>query len=444
MFAFKSNKVLTKILFAAFISLLFIGCGGNSNNEKSSPVSSIYHIVSFYDKDLDLVRTQSVTDEAVINLAVIDSGVWYKAGESTALESYTINESISFYETAGVIEIADQSGLNGIRSNLSGHFILTDDIVLIDSDGFDAQGWLSIGDYNTPFEGILNGNKHTISGLWMNRTASNNEYDGLFGGIANGMVKNLGIETNDDGIQGYNYVGIIAGIITNSTIINSYTDGSVSGRNNVGGIVGFVYNDAKIVSSYSSANVYGAFDGVGGIAGTIQGAPMGISEGSASITDSYTTGDITGAASWVGGIVGNAQRWAVINNCYAKGNISGVSSVGGIAGRVYHSSNITNNVAINNLVFGMSSIGAIVGESGFIGAVNNNTIKNNFALDTMDVVGSLTSGSMGSPKTEINLQTQQTYSDDIDGDGLGGLGWSFGDNDTDFWQMGNYPNLHWE
>ncbi|MDR1008264.1 MAG: hypothetical protein LBL65_06905 [Campylobacteraceae bacterium] len=438
MFTLKTDKVLANALFLAFVSLLFAGCGGNSDSS-SSPTTSIYYTVSFYDSNLDLVRTQSATNATVINLAAIDGGVWYKANESTAIKSYTINQSINFYETASVVEITDQVGLDNIRTNLLGHFILTDDIALTDSSGFDAQGWVSIGNYNTPFSGILNGNGHTISGLWMNRTASNNEYDGLFGSVSNGVIKNLGVETSDEGVEGYNYVGIIAGIITNSTITNSYTKGSISGRNSVGGIAGFVYTDAKIARSYSSSNVYGAWDGVGGIAGTVQGAPMGISAGSALIADSYTTGNVSGAASWVGGIAGNVQRQAVINNCYAKGDISGVSSVGGIAGRVYYMSNITNNAAINNLVEGLSYFGAIVGENGSVNTANN-MIKNNFVLDMIGVAG----GSV--LKTKSELQTQKTYSDDINGDGLGGLGWNFGNDDANPWQVteDGYPKLYWE
>jgi hypothetical protein len=437
MFTLKANKVLANALFLAFASLMFIGCGSdNDDNKSSSPASSTYYTVSFYDSNLDLLHNRSEANGTNINLTAIDEGIWYKANEGAALESYTVNQSISFYKTANVVEIADQDGLNNIGTNLYGRFILTDNITLDDS-GFDAQGWQSIGSYDTPFSGILNGNGYTISGLWMERTASNNAYDGLFGGIANGVIKNLGVETSGDGIKGYNYVGIIAGIITNSTITNSYTAGSVSGRNNVGGMVGFVYTDAKIARSVSFANVYGSWDGVGGIAGTIQGA----SEGSAEIIDSYTTGNVYGEASWVGGIAGNVQRWAVINNCYAEGNISGVSSVGGIAGRVYYMSNVTNNAALNGLITGTyagsSYIGAIVGENA---SVNTNTIKNNFALDTITVSGA------SAVKEKRELQTQDTYSDDINGDGAGGLGWKFGSNDANPWQIAteSYPKLYWE
>ncbi|MDR2081499.1 MAG: hypothetical protein LBP54_06385 [Campylobacteraceae bacterium] len=443
MFDFKTDKILAETSLLVSLSFIFAGCGGGNseNNSETSSAVSIYHTVSFYDSNLDLIRTQSAANGTVIDLTA-EGKTWHKANESAPLQSYTVNESINFYERAGVAEIADQAGLNSIRDNLSGHFILTDNITLTDGGGFDAQGWISIGDNDTPFSGILNGNNHTLSGLWMNRTGSSNSYDGLFGAIANGTIKNLGVETEDTGIQGYNYVGIIAGIITNSTITNSYTAGNVSGRNDVGGIAGFVFDGSKIARSYSSADVYGAWDGAGGIAGTIQGAPFGISAGFASISDSYTTGTVAGAASWVGGIAGNAQRWALINNCYASGNISATSSVGGIAGRVYYSSNITNNAAINSMVTGTyagsSYVGAVEGEN--FGATYANTIENNFALNTINVQGG------SARKTIIDFQAQQTYSDEINDDGLGGLGWKFGGNDTNPWQMSEngYPKLYWE
>jgi hypothetical protein len=58
-------------------------------------------------------------------------------------------------------------------------------------------------------------------------------------------------------------------------------------------------------------------------------------------------------------------------------------------------------------------------------------------------------GNGGTLKTEIELKTQSTYSDTINGDGLGGLGWSFGDNDTSPWKHDDsknngLPYLYWQ
>jgi hypothetical protein len=438
MFIFKTNTNSAKILFLALILFMLAGCGNNSEENKISPAASTYHTVSFYDSNLDLIQTRSVANGTVIDLT---AQAWYKADGDTALESYAVNESVNFYEMAGVMEIANQSGLNGIRDNLSGYFILTNDIALTNGDGFDAQGWLSIGSYDTPFSGILNGNGHVISGLWINRanTDRNNQYNGLFSSIVNGAVKNLGVETSDEGIQGYISIGIITGAMRNSTISNSYAAGSISGFSFVGGIVGTATTTAKIERSYSAANVYTKASNAGGIAGVLQG-------GYSTITDSYTTGNVTAGTLYAstglyaGGIAGNAASYALINNCYAEGNINGYQYVGGIAGNIGNTSNVTNSAAVNGLISGTLSVGAIVGES------TSTNIKNNFALDFIDIRGSFTSGSAGILKVKSALQAQQTYSDDINGDGLGGLGWKFGSNDTNPWRMSEngYPKLYWE
>jgi hypothetical protein len=46
------------------------------------------------------------------------------------------------------------------------------------------------------------------------------------------------------------------------------------------------------------------------------------------------------------------------------------------------------------------------------------------------------------------LNTQSTYSNTVNGDGLGGLGWKFGGNDANPWKMpaggSGYPILYWQ
>jgi hypothetical protein len=77
-------------------------------------------------------------------------------------------------------------------------------------------------------------------------------------------------------------------------------------------------------------------------------------------------------------------------------------------------------------------------------------ISNNFALDTMTATGSanfVVDSRHGVSKTDAQLRTQSTYSAPINGDGLGGLGWKFGNDDANPWKMpadGGYPILYWQ
>jgi hypothetical protein len=136
-------------------------------------------------------------------------------------------------------------------------------------------------------------------------------------------------------------------------------------------------------------------------------------------------------------------------NCYNTGDVFSSSDSGGIIGcvnvHVSGTATITSNVAISAEINGRWR-GRIVGYlSG-----SNITVSNNFALDSMTAIGGsfdTTPANHGISKTEPQLKTRSTYEDPVTGDGLGGLGWQFG-NDADHpWKMpegGGYPILYWQ
>lgn len=212
------------------------------------------------------------------------------------------------------------------------------------------------------------------------------------------------------------------GLVTDSFSTGDVTS-SVTGYNSSysGGIAGYVnggtikggYSNGNVASSVSSNIVDGAYSG--GIAGHVTGG---------TIADSYSTGDITSS-------VGNI-------------NTRGVS--GGIAGHVSGSS-INNCVAINEKIFAGEHAGRIAGYIQGAAAVSNN-----FALTNMNASGVAkfdvsNKASHGVSKTNTELRTQSSYSNTISGDGLGGLGWKFGNNSNNPWKMpvgGGYPIQYWQ
>jgi hypothetical protein len=135
--------------------------------------------------------------------------------------NYLLNKNVIFYT------FVVQKDLDNIRINLSGKYILVNDINLDENKaGFeDISGWFPIGNSSSYFTGILEGNNHKITNLWINRTTT---HVGLFGYIRNAQVKNLGVETAEDKeIKGTaNYVGGITGYNYNSNIDNSYFVGT--------------------------------------------------------------------------------------------------------------------------------------------------------------------------------------------------------------------------
>lgn len=178
----------------------------------------------------------------------------------------------------------------------------------------ESNQWVTIGNENTAFSAVIEGNDYTISGLYIDNT---NSYQGLFGNNT-GTIKN--IKMNDlyiksdvgtgrsttGGIVGYNNGGTIENCqIANSTIIAS--------GNNVGGIVGWNENGGTVRKCTSSAKITNT--------GTYStGGIVGWNNNNGQVYDCSNSGDITGSAN-VGGIVGTSQANSIIENTYNTGNI---------------------------------------------------------------------------------------------------------------------------
>ena len=185
-----------------------------------------------------------------------------------------------------------------------------------------GMGWAPFWYYGT-FEG----NRHTISNLYVNRP--NQDYVGLFstaGAYAEASeVRNVGLENVD--VTGREYVGGLAGRAYGS-VRRVYTTGEVNGEHYVGGLVGEARS--LISETYSKADVSG--DGwessnVGGLVGYLRLGTVKVS---------YATGDVSGMT-WVGGLVGHnssSDDGGIIAS-YATGNLgfAGLEDSGSIPGR---------------------------------------------------------------------------------------------------------------
>ena len=236
---------------------------------------------------------------------------------------------------------------------------LTNDIVLnknvlvdgkLDSSKISSfVEWFPLNNY----QGIFDGNGHTISGLY--------GYKGFFGKIESGnlVIKNLGIV--DSHISGGNDVGGFVGEMYGKSLViaNSYFEGVVKGYENVGGLIGYTDRSQTLVlSSYHRGSVEGYAD-VGGLVGLsyeIYGSLMmmySYNEGLVSSTwersvggliggemtdflhlsNSYNVATVTSKTSVVGGLVGSLKNdSAFIYNSYNLGNVSGTDSIGGVSG----------------------------------------------------------------------------------------------------------------
>ena len=223
-----------------------------------------------------------------------------------------------------------------------------------------AYWWDAIG-YSSSyyFGGHYNGGGFTIAGLYTEAgTTSDYSYQGLFGyieGTTSNFAEIHDVGIIDSNIQGYRYIGGIAGHASSSTITNCYNTGSVIGSaGSVGGIAGRASERATITNCYNTGSVSGQ-DDVGGIAGRAYFS---------TITNCYNTGSVTGSSYYVGGIAGYAYSSTSITNCYNTGSVIGSASrVGGIAGYAYSSTSITNCYNTGSVTGSSSWVGGIAGHA---------------------------------------------------------------------------------
>jgi quinol monooxygenase YgiN len=416
--------------------------------------------ISFYDKNLDLIETVAIKEGTIINPSNIKSGYWYKANDDRPLETHTLTDDIRLYATGDVQEITTQEWLASINTSnytLAGKYILLNNITLNESKaGFDNQwwspkGWIPIGNSSSPFRGIFNGNGNKITNLWIDRPDI--DYIGLFGHVSNAQIKNLGVETAEEkDIKGRNYIGGIAGNITNGNITNSYFIGNISisafssdtrTYTYMGGIAGSVTN-GDITNSYSIGNVNSNRNATGGNSYAYAYAYIGGIAGSVTngnITNSYSIGNVSGNSSatssksayayaYIGGIVGNITKGSITNS-YSIGNVSGNSNatsgydyghaytytyVGGIAGSVTNG-DIANSYSIEN----------VSGSSSSNGSVNSVYISNRAYTYVGGIAGSVTRGnitnsySIGSISGNNNIISGYSNDDSVAYAYIGGI-----------------------
>ena len=192
--------------------------------------------------------------------------------------------------------------VNGGKNYTKMHFVQTADIDLASygENWNEGKGWIPIGHSNNArFLGNFDGAGYKISNLFISHEGYDNT--GLFGYVYGGKVKNVGV-----------------------------VDAVITGSKNVGCVSGTVGFNGEILNCYAIGNVKGSGDGIGGVAGMVRSAPMGVAR--SNITNCYSICGVTGN-NGVGGVAGIVME-STVKNCYATGTVSGNERVGGIAGSI--------------------------------------------------------------------------------------------------------------
>lgn len=298
---------------------------------------------------------------------------------------------------SGYTGIYNASQLNNIRSNLSGKYILMNNIDL-SSYGY----WTPIGsNYDTAFTGVFDGNQYTITGMSIFMSAEEILYCGLFGYSLEATIKNTGFVNSQitavvesSTLQNkYLYAGIIVGSNDNGTVTNCFANkGNINARSGAGtcyiyagGITGENYNgnislcyNTGYVGSYSQ---YAAYSG--GIAGISYNT----------IAKCYNFGAVSSESAKYyatsGGIIGYGEG-GNIDDCFNNGNVSACSAAN-ISKNAIESTyepkvvSSSKSVSINEIQM-KSAQEPIAAAGGVIGYSNNCEVGTSYSVGKVSAV----------------------------------------------------------
>jgi hypothetical protein len=317
----------------------------------------------------------------------------------------------------GYLEIRNWNDLYAVRGNLSGHYLLMNELdsstagygEVAGNTANEGKGWQPIGTSDDPFTGTFDGQGYGISDMFINRP--DESAVGLFAAVATGgLIQNVRmLQVN---VAGDWAIGALVGENCGD-VCSSYSSGAVTGADCVGGLIGG--NAGGVSNSCSAALVTGHWD-VGGL--------VGCSDGRGSVTASYSLGSVTGewavgglvggnlggiiatsysAASvtgddYVGGLVGDNQ--GSVSNSYSTGSVTGQWYVGGLVGDNDSTGTVSNSYSVGS-VTGQSFAGGLVGS-------NWGTVGNSFwNIET----SGMTESDGGAGKTTAAMQDIATFTD---------------------------------
>ncbi len=355
---------------------------------------------------------------------------------------YAIGEGVPPAPT----QIWDWYDLDTIRDNLSGHYVLMNDLdfttagyeELASQAANQGMGWQPIGSPPNGFTGGFDGQGHDIRDLFIDRP--DEEPLGLFGLVDDGGVVQ-GVGVVNVAVAGRYRVGSLVGE-NNGTVSNSYSSGSAAGTSSVGGLVGLNWQ-GTVSGSYSTASV-GASVGGGGLVGSNYGSvsnshatgpvtggwgPSGglVGNSYGSVSDSYATGAVTGGI--VGGLVG--LNTGTVRNCYSSGSVSALVETdddwyaGGLAG--WNSGAVSDSYSTSSVTGGYS-VGGLVGIN-YGGNYGEGVVSRSYSTGSVtgkDYVGGLVGwnfGEIGHASVSHSYSTGSVNANDYVG-GLVGFNWA--------------------
>lgn len=261
------------------------------------------------------------------------------------------------------------NGTNGqTASDLSGEtFVLEADVDMGGNSlsiGSATRSGNSTASGTASFQGVLDGQGHTISNLTIEGTNNEDDAAAFIPNLngKNAALKNLNFEELNINAPANEQAGVV-GLLTGGATVSGVNvkSGKISAKQGAGAISGRLILNGTIENCSNGADIECSAYNAGGIVGA---AYYTNNEGTMTISGCENSGNIT-APYAAGGIAG--LSCAEVSECSNSGAISGTSSsVGGIigeqrsAGNVYKCTN-TGNVTLTNAPSSAYGTGGIVG-----------------------------------------------------------------------------------
>lgn len=259
----------------------------------------------------------------------------FACGAGTKLSPYIILTAEQLAYLSFVVGSSEKE-YKGKYFKLGADILLNKGKIIDDKGGFVADStklhkWTPIGNSSVAFDGTFDGDDHTISGMFINTTSSNN---GLFGN-SRGTIQNLTL--NNAWIYGGKYTGGIIGYNV-GTAENLTNLASVSGKEDcLGGVMGSSnqkdYKNNSIIKNVLNEGIIAGNKNVGGIAGCATYVTVNGAENTAEIEGYGYVGGVFGG-------IGSSSKNDV-KNLKNSGSINGTHFVGGISGHCGGSLSIT-------------------------------------------------------------------------------------------------------
>jgi hypothetical protein len=327
---------------------------------------------------------------------------------------YTSNPSAAEFEISTAAELR---GLAVLVNDVVPTRFGSKTVKLANDIDLGGENFTPIGkDLTYSFEGIFDGQGHTISGL----SVSEAQYAGLFGYFGSnlgGQIKNVNVIASKIRAAitstSNSYAGGLAGYYASAQPIQNcsvYADSIIASANSsdahAGGLAGYLLvpstnNTMSIENSYANANVFATTSSYYAYAGGLAGYEYGNSIGNGiAIENSHSSGSVfgKGRSSYSGGLIGYIDNRvaASIVNSHSTSNVSAINTStmsanylysGGLVGFNYSGAiTIANSYSAGN-VFAIGT-----DNSGNSSAYSGGLIGNNGSVPLHNIANSYSIG----------------------------------------------------